>query len=122
MKQQYTMDAIYNNSHPDFAKQVMLKKLKARGFSVGVCSNSIRSSIELMLKKALIFDYFDFVISADDVKESKPSPQMYLLAMERASVLPSETIIVEDSPHGIQAAEASNANVIKVKDATEVHW
>lgn len=99
MKQQYTMDAIYNNSHPDFAKQVMLKKLRKRGLAVGVCSNSIRSSIELMLKKALIYDDFDLIVSAEDVSEAKPSPQMYQLAMKKLNILPEETIIVEDSPH-----------------------
>lgn len=122
MKQQYTMDAIYNNSHPDFAKQVMLKKLKSKWIKIGVCSNSIHSSIELMLKKALIYNYFDLIISAQDVKEAKPSPQMYLLAIEKMKIPLENVTIVEDSPHGIQAAEATGAKVIKVRDATEVHW
>jgi intracellular sulfur oxidation DsrE/DsrF family protein len=46
MKQQYTMDMIYTHNTPDFAKQVMLKKLKKMGLKVACCSNSIKSSIE----------------------------------------------------------------------------
>lgn len=60
-----------------------------------------------MLKKALIYDYFDLVISAEDVQEAKPSPQMYNLALSRIGINPDEAIIVEDSPHGIQAATAA---------------
>ncbi len=121
MKQQYTVDAIYNNSVVDFSKQVMLKKLKAKGIIIACCSNSIKNSIEMMLNKAMILDYFDLLLSNEDVKESKPSPQIYILAMERLGVKPEETLIVEDSPHGIEAATLSWASVITVNNATEVH-
>jgi beta-phosphoglucomutase-like phosphatase (HAD superfamily) len=83
MKQQYTVDAIYNNSTIDFSKQVMLRRLKERGIKVACCSNAIRNSIEMMLKKAMISDYFDLILSNEDVKETKPSPQIYNLAMEK---------------------------------------
>jgi len=75
----------------------------------------------MMLNKAMILDYFDIILSNEDVKEAKPSPQIYLLAMEKLGVTPDETIIVEDSPHGIEAATASGAQVITVANATEVH-
>jgi beta-phosphoglucomutase len=107
MKQQYTVDAIYNNSVVDFSKQVMLKKMKIKGIKIACCSNSIKNSIEMMLNKAMILNYFDLILSNEDVKESKPSPQIYLLAMEKLGTTPEETIIVEDSPHGIEAATAS---------------
>ena len=41
--------------------------------------------------------------------------------MQRFEVAPHETIIVEDSPHGIAAARAAQAQVIIVRNATEVH-
>jgi beta-phosphoglucomutase len=107
MKQQYTVDAIYNNSVVDFSKQVMLKKLKNKGIKLSCCSNSIRNSIEMMLNKAMILDYFDLILSNEDVKESKPSPQIYTLAMQKLGVSPEETLIIEDSPHGIEAATNS---------------
>lgn len=121
MKQQYTVDAIYNNSVVDFSKQVMLKKLKSKGIQLACCSNSIKNSIEMMLNKAMILDYFDLILSNEDVTESKPSPQIYELAMTKLSVKPEEVIIVEDSPHGIEAATRSGAHVRKVTNATEVH-
>lgn len=121
MKQQYTVDAIYNNSSVDFSKQVMLKKLKDKWIKIACCSNSIKNSIEMMLNKAMIINYFDLILSNEDVKESKPSPQIYELAMEKLWVSPEETIVVEDSPHWIEAWTKSWAKVIVVNNATEVH-
>jgi beta-phosphoglucomutase-like phosphatase (HAD superfamily) len=82
MKQKYTFDEIYNHSQPDFGKQMMLKKLKKMGIKIACCSNSIRKSIEMMLNKALILDYFDLIISNQDIKKAKPDPEMYLKAMD----------------------------------------
>ncbi len=121
MKQQYTVDAIYNNSTVDFSKQVMLKKLKDKWLKIACCSNSIKNSIEMMLNKAMILDYFDLILSNEDVKESKPSPQIYELAMEKLWIKPNETIVIEDSPHGIEAWTKSGAKVIVVNNANEVH-
>ena len=121
MKQQYTVDAIYNNSQPDFWKQLMLKKLKTMGIKVACCSNSIRNSIELMLWKALILEYFDLIISNEDITRPKPDPEMYLKAMSMFWVKPEETIIVEDSPHGIEAAKKAWWNLVVVNNATETH-
>lgn len=121
MKQQYTVDAIYNNSTVDFSKQVMLKKLKDKWIKIACCSNSIKNSIEMMLNKAMILDYFDLILSNEDVKESKPSPQIYELAMEKLWIKPNEAIVVEDSPHGIEAWTKSGAKVIVVNNANEVH-
>jgi len=122
MKQQYTVDAIYNNSCVDFSKQLMLKKLKNRWLKLACCSNSIKNSIEMMLSKTWILEYFDLIISNEDVKEPKPSPEMYLKAMEKLNIKSEETIIVEDSPHWIQAAKASWAKVLIVNNAQDVNW
>lgn len=121
MKQQYTVDAIYNNSTVDFSKQVMLKKLKDKWIKIGCCSNSIKNSIEMMLNKAMILNYFDLVLSNEDVKEAKPSPQIYQFAMEKLWVKPEETLIIEDSPHWIEAGNKSGAKVIIVNNATDVN-
>lgn len=121
MKQQYTIDTIYKFCRPDFQKQLMFKHLKKKGIKIGVCSNSISETLEMMLKKSDLFNDCDIIISNQDVKKSKPDPEMYLRGMEALGVAPDETIIVEDSPHGIEAAEASGAHVCVVKGVHDVH-
>lgn len=121
MKQQYTIDCIHRYIQPEFSKQIMLKTLKKRGIKIAVCSNAIRKTIELILEKGMLLPYVDLIISNQEVTKNKPDPEIYINAMQRFEVAPHETIIVEDSPHGIAAARAAQAQVIIVRNATEVH-
>jgi dTDP-glucose pyrophosphorylase len=61
-------------------------------------------------------------MSNEDVKNSKPHPEIYWKAMSEIGVLPEETLIIEDSPYGLRAAYGSNANVLRVKNPQEVTY
>ena len=88
---------------------------------VGVVTNSIRQTTEFMLTYAGLYDLMDVVVTNQDVAEPKPSPDCYLVAMNKLGVLPTETMIVEDSPYGIAAANASGATVLKVESVHDVN-
>lgn len=60
-------------------------------------------------------ELFDLIITQENVKESKPSPEGYLKAMDFFGTLPENTIIYEDSEVGLQAARASGGRIIKVE-------
>ena len=112
-KQHLTIEAI-SQLQPDLQKIEMFKELRNRGYKLACASNSIRRSVLVMLAKIGIIEYMDLIISNEDVKNSKPHPEMYWKAMSMMSVLPEETLIVEDSPHGLLAASRSRANVLRV--------
>jgi HAD superfamily hydrolase (TIGR01509 family) len=112
-KQQLTIEAI-SELQPDLQKIELFKELRNRGYKLACASNSIRRSVLVMLAKIGIIEYMDLIISNEDVKNSKPHPEMYWKAMSMMSVLPEETLIVEDSPHGLLAASRSRANVLRV--------
>ncbi len=59
-------------------------------------------------------NYLDVLVSNEDVKHSKPDPEMYVKAMELLGVSPKETLILEDNEHGIAAARASGAHVMVI--------
>jgi beta-phosphoglucomutase len=122
LKQNYTKDVILLGCKPYFEKQLMLSKLKAEGYTLVVCSNSIRESIELMLKKSGIIDYFDFFIGNDEGFASKPAPDIYLHALKKLDISANEAVIVEDAPHGIAAAKASGAHTCEVEGFHEVNY
>jgi HAD superfamily hydrolase (TIGR01509 family) len=107
MKQHYTVTMIQQYCRPRFNHEYALSKLKAEGYNLAVGSNSIRMTVELMMEYAKLSHYFDFMLSNQDVKKSKPDPEMYLTAMNRLGLKPEECVIVEDNEHGIQAAIAS---------------
>ena len=61
-----------------------------------------------------IADIFDLIYAGIDVKQGKPSPEIYNKAMAALDVKPEETLIFEDSEVGIEAAKASGAKCIIV--------
>jgi len=90
------------------------------GYKIAVCSNSIRKTVLTVLSKLGIIEYVDLIISNEDVKNSKPHPEMYWKAISKMSFLPEQTLIVEDSPYGLLAASRSKSHVLRVKSPTEV--
>ena len=122
MKQQYTMELVNALCKPRFNHEYALSRLRARGYRLAVASNSIRSTIEVMMHKAALEQYLDFTISNQDVTKAKPDPEMYTLAITRFCLTPQEVLIVEDNENGVRAAIASGAHVLQVQDVDEVTY
>jgi HAD superfamily hydrolase (TIGR01509 family) len=98
----------------------LFQELEQQNYLIGVCSNSIRRTVLTALAKTQLMEYCSVIISNEDVKNSKPHPEMYWKAMSMMTVLPEETLIVEDSPPGLLAAERSRANYIRVDNPYDV--
>lgn len=120
VKQDRTLRIAAQKCFPNVAHQVLISKLKKNGIKVGVVTNSIRQTSEFMLTYAGIFELLDILVTNQDVIEAKPDPSCYVLAMNKLSVTPEETIVVEDSSYGIAAGMASGAKVIKVNSVEDV--
>ena len=95
--------------------------LTKSGYKVACCSNSIRKTVFTVLGRLGIIDFFDLILSNEDVSNSKPHPEIYWKAMSEFKVLPEETLIVEDSPYGLLAAERSGANILRVASPKDVN-
>ncbi|MES2006530.1 MAG: HAD family phosphatase [Patescibacteria group bacterium] len=121
IKQQYTKELIPKYCVPEYSKIIMLERLKDAGYLLGCCSNSVRDTLHLMLQSAQLFPYFDVILGNDEIKNSKPHPEIYLTAFERLGITPEQALIVEDAPHGIAAAKASGAQVREVRGVEDVH-
>ncbi|MBM3471826.1 MAG: HAD family phosphatase [Armatimonadetes bacterium] len=62
----------------------------------------------------LKLEWFDVVITGDDVTRKKPDPQIYALAAERLGLAPARCVVFEDAPVGVQAARAAGCPCIAV--------
>ena len=122
LKQSYTLEISYQRCKPVFNHQYALSRLKADGYQLAVCSNSVRQSIEAMMKLAALDPYLDLVISNEDVVRGKPDPEMYLKAMHSLERDPQECLILEDNEHGIQAANASGGHLLKIAIPDDVTY
>ena len=100
----------------------LMNSLVNDGYKIVVCSNSIRKTVLTVLSKLGIMEYMDLVISNEDVKNSKPHPEMYWKAISMMSCLPEETLIIEDSPYGLLAAARSKSHILRVKSTKQVTY
>jgi len=112
-KQHLTIEAI-SQLQTNHLLVHLFNELRERGYQLACCSNSIRRSVLVMLSKIGLIEYMDLILSNEDVKNSKPHPEMYWKAMSMMGCLPEETLIVEDSPHGLLAASRSRASILRV--------
>ncbi len=74
---------------------------------MGVATSSTRRHFDVIHETLGLMRFFDFAITADDVTETKPNPELYLQAMDAARALPGEAIVIEDSSRGLRAAVAA---------------
>lgn len=121
-KQKYTFDLIRQVIKKDERLIEVLKKLKKDGYMVYVASNSIRETVKLLLYYSGLIEYVDYYISNEDVKNTKPSSEIYLKCLIDAGVNPDEALIVEDSPRGIESAQNSKANLLIVENPEGVTY
>jgi len=118
-KQKYTLEELKKIQPSNFLISCF-ERLKNEGYAIACCSNSIKKTIFVVLSKLQIIEYFDLILSNEDVKNSKPHPEIYWKCISDIGTLPENTLIVEDSPHGLKAAYRSKANVWRVTSPDDV--
>lgn len=122
MKQQYTMEIVYSKCKPIYYHEYTLARLRADGYSLAVCSNSIRATIELMMERANLQKHLNFTLSAQDVAMGKPDPAIYLKAISRLELDPKECLILEDNENGTKAALASGAHLMRISAVEDANY
>ena len=121
-KQECTADIIKEHINREDHKYIAnaLNTLKHKGYEIYCASNSIRSSVKLMLLYAGYMEHIDEYFSNEDVKFPKPHSEIYLTCMVKAGVNPKECLIVEDSHVGRKAAHESGAHVMGVRGLEDI--
>jgi HAD superfamily hydrolase (TIGR01509 family) len=121
LKQEKTKEIIESNAKIRQEKIDLLEWLvQDKNLKVACFTNSIRETAYMMLDKTGILNYFDMVLTNQDVEKPKPDPEGYIKTLKELDISNKNTIIVEDSPKGLQAAKESGCHVISVKNADEV--
>ena len=98
----------------------VFKQLNTYNIKIACCSNSIRNTVYTLLSRVGIIEYFDLIVSNEDVENSKPHPEMYWKAMSCFGVTPDETVILEDSPVGLLGAKRSGGDIIRIKNIDDL--
>ena len=94
----------------------LLEYLKQNEVPVGLASSTRLAVVEEELKQAGLYDYFQVVVGGDQLKRSKPHPDIYLMACEKMKVQPKDAYAIEDSYNGIRAAYGAGMIPVMVPD------
>lgn len=119
-KQEATINYINDNVKKDDHLIDVLEKLKMSGYKLVVASNSVRNTIYSVLVRKGILNLIDLIVSNQDVINSKPNPEIYLHTISKLGVKPSECMILEDSPYGLEAAINSGGHIMKIKNSSDI--
>lgn len=94
----------------------LLDFLNANKFKIAIASSTNKDVILYYLQKANITHCFDIIIGGDEIKHSKPHPEIFLKACSIAKTDPSMALVLEDSPNGLLAAINAKIPVICIPD------
>ncbi len=102
--------------HP--SAQMLLRKLKAKGFKLGIITAKYRKPVMAILAHFGISELFDVVVSGYEVKRHKPAPDIVLEAAKRLRVDPKQCVVVGDSPIDVQSGKRAGSFTIAVSSNT----
>lgn len=99
----------------------LLEDLDSKGFLLGLITGASRKRL-LSSGAKILPEFFDVVITSDDCAESKPNPAPYRLAAETLGVVPSDCLVVENAPLGIEAAKRAGMSCIAITSTLESRY
>lgn len=97
----------------------LLTYLRKKDYKIALATSATRGRMEKQLNQAKIKNLFDEIVCRDDVKETKPNPEIFIKAADKLKVKPESCIVIEDSSAGLKAAYNGNMKPIHVVDLKE---
>lgn len=113
-KEEFFRSAVKDNIKALPGVVALIKDLKQHGFKLAVGSSAVKENIKLITETLDIKQYFDAVAYGLEVAESKPSPQIFLLAAKKIGVKPQNCIVFEDAVAGVTAAKRGGMVAVAV--------
>lgn len=92
----------------------VLESLKNSGYLLSIASSSVADDIYLVLNNFSLTQYFDAIVSGDQVKNGKPAPDIFLKAIDKLNTSNVNSVVVEDTFFGVQAAKAAGIRCIAI--------
>lgn len=102
----------------------MIKYLKSKKINIALGTVSRKSTLDIycnenkyMKEKCNLYEYFDYILTKDDVKKKKPDPEVYIKILQKFGITDnSKSLVIEDSLTGVKAAKNANLRTIVMYD------
>ena len=111
-KEQRYRDIVSEKLSLSQGAEKLLAELKEKGFRLAIGSSAPKVNLDLIFRCLKLDNYINACVTKEDVKNGKPSPETFLKAAQKLSLLPRHCVVVEDAVHGIEAARAAGMPVI----------
>lgn len=98
-----------------------IKQLEKVGLRIAVATSASRQRARWTLQQLKIADYFEVVVTGDDVAQSKPDPTIYRLAAQGLSISSEYLFAIEDSVCGVRSAKSAGLRCLGIAVGTNVH-
>lgn len=100
-----------------------LEMLRQNNMPMAICSGALLSEINLILEGAQLRNFFEVIVSAEQIKKGKPAPDGLLLTLQRLNekshspIVPDQCVVIEDSHWGLEAAKAAGMHPVAVTNS-----
>ena len=94
----------------------VLNELREMKLRLGVATSSVSASARPFLDRHQLTQFFDVIITGDEIERGKPEPDIYLRTAEKLGIGADECLVIEDSLSGIAAAKATHMRVAAIPD------
>lgn len=113
-KNRYYLELAKKNTlvFPEMRKLLII--LKNRELKLALASGSSKTAINAVIASTNLQEYFDVILSSEEVEKGKPNPDIFLEASRLLSISPEFCLVVEDSVHGVEAAKSAGMFCIAV--------
>lgn len=91
--------------------------LRAAGWRQAIASSAPRRNVEAVEAAVGLVDLIDVAVAAEDVRDGKPAPEVFLTAAARLDVPAARCVVVEDAAAGIEAARRAGMRSVGVRGA-----
>jgi beta-phosphoglucomutase len=96
-----------------------LEQSHQAGIKMAIGSAAIMFNIDFVIDGLNISHYFDALVSADEVTNSKPNPETWLTCAAKLNVLPKECLVFEDAPKGVESAANAGMDCVVITTTDE---
>ena len=90
--------------------------LKENGYRTAIATSSSRATADWYLGDTDMAQYFDVIVSGDQIENGKPAPDIFLKAAEKLDAVPSQCIVLEDSYNGVRAGRNADMLTVMIPD------
>ena len=97
-----------------------IRRFKDAGYKLAIGTSLDRELLDIILKSLNVSDFFNVIVTGDQIKNGKPHPETYLTVSKKLELAPDKLVVFEDAQSGIQSAKAAGTLCIAIENKNAV--